>query len=79
MKAASSPLPDLIVLSPVVEAPEVSDSPPKPPRITLKNYLFIPLHIMYDKMAPDEPTNAPVTIKRLFPRVKPMPQAAHPE
>ena len=68
-----------MALSPLVVALEISESPPNPPSITLKKDRFIPLHIIYDRMAPDEPTNAPVTIKRLFPSVKPMPQAAHPE
>tara|TARA_B100001142_G_C13827981_1_gene459251 strand:+ start:291 stop:518 length:228 start_codon:yes stop_codon:yes gene_type:complete len=37
------------------------------------------LHIIYDNIAPEEPTNAPVIIKAVFSRVKPMPAAAHPE
>ena len=52
---------------------------PKPPRITLRNYLFIPLHIIYERIAPDEPTNAPVIIKAVFSKVKPIPAAAQPE
>ena len=39
----------------------------------------MPLHMMYDRMAPDDPTRAPVIISRLLDSVKPMPQAAHPE
>ena len=52
---------------------------PQPPSITLKNDLFIPLHIIYDSIAPDDPTNAPVIINALFSSVKPIPAAAHPE
>ena len=39
----------------------------------------MPLHIMYDKIAPEEPTNAPVIIKAVFSKVNPIPAAAHPE
>ena len=52
---------------------------PKPPRITLRNDLFIPLHIIYESIAPDDPTNAPVIINAVFSKVKPMPAAAQPE
>ena len=34
---------------------------------------------MYDKIAPEEPTNAPVIIKAVFSNVKPIPAAAQPE
>jgi hypothetical protein len=34
---------------------------------------------MYDKIAPDEPTNAPVIINAVFSRVNPIPAAAQPE
>tara|TARA_B100000678_G_C17735774_1_gene312560 strand:+ start:262 stop:480 length:219 start_codon:yes stop_codon:yes gene_type:complete len=34
---------------------------------------------MYDKIAPDDPTKAPVIIKALFSKVKPIPAAAQPE
>jgi hypothetical protein len=34
---------------------------------------------MYDRIAPDEPTNAPVIINAVFSKVKPIPAAAHPE
>ena len=40
---------------------------------------FIPLHMMYDRMAPDEPTSAPVMMSAMFDSVKPMPAAAQPE
>ena len=35
--------------------------------------------MMYDKIAPDEPTKAPVIIKAVFSKVKPIPAAAQPE
>ena len=34
---------------------------------------------MYDNIAPDDPTRAPVIINAVFSKVKPMPAAAHPE
>ena len=34
---------------------------------------------MYDKIAPEDPTNAPVIIKAVFSKVKPIPAAAQPE
>src|SRR6056300_289776 len=52
---------------------------PKPPRMTLRNDLFIPLHIIYENIAPDDPTNAPVIINAVFSQVKPIPAAAQPE
>ena len=54
-------------------------TPPNPPRMTLKNDRFIPLHIIYDRIAPEDPTRAPVIISAVFSKVKPMPAAAHPE
>src|SRR5215470_11136613 len=54
-------------------------SPPNPPRMTEMNDRFIPLHMMYERMAPEEPTSAPVMISAELPSVKPMPAAAHPE
>ena len=45
-KAASSALPLLTGLFSFFVAPELSSVAPKPPRITLKNERFIPLHIM---------------------------------
>ena len=43
------------------------------------NERFIALHMMYDRIAPDEPTSAPTTIKRSLPRLKPIAAAAQPE
>ncbi len=34
---------------------------------------------MYDKIAPDDPTNAPVIINAVFSNVNPIPAAAQPE
>ena len=34
---------------------------------------------MYDKIAPDDPTSAPVMMKAVFSKVNPIPAAAHPE
>jgi len=39
----------------------------------------MPLHIMYERIAPDDPTNAPVIINAVFSSVNPIPAAAHPE
>src|ERR1700758_3614827 len=54
-------------------------SAPKPPRITLKNERFIALHMMYDRIAPDEPTSEPAMISIALFSEKPMPAAAQPE
>src|SRR3954453_12521619 len=78
MNAASSALPDLPVFcSEPAPAPPVS--PPSPPRITLKNERFIALHMMYDRIAPDEPTSEPAMISIGLLSEKPMPAAAQPE
>jgi hypothetical protein len=52
---------------------------PKPPAITLMNERFIARHMMYDRIAPLEPTSAPVTISRSFESMKPVAAAAQPE
>jgi NADH-ubiquinone oxidoreductase chain 5 len=52
---------------------------PHPPKITLKKDLFIPLHIIYERIAPDDPTKAPVIISAVFSKVNPIPAAAQPE
>jgi hypothetical protein len=41
--------------------------------------LFIDLHMMYDNIAPDDPTQAPAIINTELFKVNPMPAAAHPE
>ena len=78
MNAASSALPLLTGFC--VPAPAATAvSPPKPPRITLKNERFIALHMMYDRIAPDDPTSDPAMISIGLSSEKPMPAAAHPE
>ena len=64
---------------PYDEVFDVSSVAPQPPKITLKNDLFIPLHIIYDKIAPEDPTSAPVIISAVFSKVNPIPAAAQPE
>ena len=78
MNAASSALPDLTVFvdASVAIAPS---SAPKPPRMTLKNQRFIALHMMYDRIAPDDPTSEPAMISIGLLSEKPMPAAAQPE
>ncbi|MCY1379931.1 hypothetical protein D9M69_676980 [compost metagenome] len=56
-----------------------SASAPKPPRMTLKNERFIALHMMYERIAPDEPTREPATISIELFSEKPIPAAAQPE
>src|SRR6478672_388204 len=43
------------------------------------NDRFIALHMMYDRIAPEEPTSAPVMISRLLLNMNPAAAAAHPE
>ena len=78
-KAASSAFPFLTGFCSLLWLVDDCSVAPKPPKITLKNDLFIPLHIIYERIAPDEPTNAPVIIKAVFSKVKPIPAAAQPE
>jgi hypothetical protein len=52
---------------------------PKPPRITLKYERFIARHMMYDRIAPDDPTSEPAIISMGLFNEKPMPAAAQPE
>src|SRR3546814_19125122 len=59
-KAASSALPGFhgrCSFEP--PAPAAASSPPNPPAITLMKLRFIARHMMYDRIAPDEPTSAP--------------------
>lgn len=50
-----------------------------PPNITLAKFLFIALHIIYDKIAPDDPTNAPTIVNNGLSNIKPSAHNAHPE
>ncbi len=47
--------------------------------MTARNERFIALHMMYDRIAPEDPTRAPVMISRLLLSMKPAAAAAHPE
>ena len=80
MNAASSAEPDFTgrcsVAPPAAAAPP---SLPKPPSSTLKNERFIARHMMYDRIAPDEPTSDPAMISIGLFSEKPMPAAAQPE
>ena len=40
--------------------------------------LFIALHMMYERMPPEEPMSAPVIVRRSFPSMKPSAQSAQP-
>ena len=37
------------------------------------------MHIIYERIAPEDPTSAPVIIRAVFSKVKPIPAAAQPE
>src|ERR1700755_3264543 len=76
--ATSSAEPDFTGRCSVVVATAPS-APPNPPRMTLKNERFIARHMMYDRMAPDEPTSEPAMISIGLFSEKPMPAAAQPE
>ncbi|MNP82367.1 hypothetical protein D3C76_1809790 [compost metagenome] len=52
---------------------------PKPPSSTLKKERFIALHMMYERIAPDEPTKEPAMISIELFSEKPIPAAAQPE
>jgi len=65
-----------------VTAPVVAGlllSVPNPPAMTLRKLRFIAVHMMYDRIAPLEPTSAPTTISRSLESMKPVAAAAHPE
>ena len=80
MKAASSADPDFTGrCSCAPAAPAAGASPPKPPRMTLKKERFMALHMMYDRMAPDEPTRDPAMISMALLSEKPIQAAAQPE
>ena len=77
--AASSALPLFTGRCAAPPAAALVASPPKPPRITLKNERFIALHMMKLRIAPDEPTSEPAMISIGLFSEKPMPAAAQPE
>src|SRR5271170_2035119 len=80
MNAASSAEPDFTgrcsCAPPVAAAPP---SLPNPPSSTLKNERFIARHMMYERIAPDEPTSDPAMISIGLFSEKPIPAAAEPE
>ena len=51
---------------------------PNAPNSTLVNERFIALHMMIDRMKPDEPSSAPAMISSLLSSTKPMAQADRP-
>ncbi len=51
---------------------------PKAPNSTLVNERFIALHMMIDRMKPDEPSSAPAIISSLLLSTKPMATADMP-
>ena len=60
-------------------ATAVPSAAPNPPRITLMNERFIARHMMYERIAPDDPTSEPAMISMGLLSEKPMPAAAQPE
>ena len=78
--ATSSTLSSVIV--PSVGAPATGAAPlslPNPPNTTFQIERFIARHMIVDRMAPLDPTSAPVTMSRSLPSMKPAAAAAHPE
>ena len=51
---------------------------PKAPNSTLVNERFMALHMMIERIRPDEPSRAPAAISRLFFKTKPMATADRP-
>src|SRR5260370_16329385 len=80
MNAASSEEPDFTgrcsCAPPVAAAPP---SLPNPPSSTLKNERFIARHMMYERIAPEDPTSDPAMISIGLFNEKPMPAAPQPE
>src|SRR2546429_7667633 len=77
-KAASSADPRLYGRSMAAASPPL-DTAPNPPAITEMKLRFIARHMMYDRIAPELPTSAPVMIIALLCSVTPIAAAAHPE
>ncbi len=78
-KAASSAEPERTGFWSSEPAATAPSAAPKPPRITEMNERFIALHMMYERIAPEEPTSEPATISIELLSEKPMPAAAQPE
>ena len=51
---------------------------PKAPNSTLVNERFMALHMMIERIRPDEPSRAPAAISRLFFKTNPMATADRP-
>lgn len=49
------------------------------PNMTLFNDLFIALHIMYERMAPDDPINEPTIVNMGLESMNPYAHKAQPE
>src|SRR5471030_2574200 len=79
MNAASSGEPDFTGRCSLAGPDAALGSLPKPPSSTLMNERFIALHMMYDRIAPEEPTSEPEMINIGLFSEKPIPAAAHPE
>ncbi len=77
--ATSSAEPDFTLRCACPPAAASAGAPPNPPKITLKNERFIALHMMYDRIAPEEPTKEPAIINMELLSEKPIPAAAQPE
>ncbi len=70
------------VIFPAGAAPAAGLAPasaPNPPKTTFQIERFIAWHMMNERIAPDDPTSAPVMISRSFDSMKPAADAAHPE
>ena len=76
--AASSVVDDFIFIC-LPEDLDASSGTPIAPNITFAKDLFIPLHIIFVRMRPEAPTNAPAMINPLFIRTNPVAEAATPE
>ncbi len=79
MNEASSAEPDFTGRCAAAPAAAALGVLPKPPSSTLKNERFIARHMMYDRIAPDEPTSEPAMISIGLFSEKPIPAAAQPE
>ena len=51
---------------------------PNAPKSTFVNERFIALHMITDRMSPDDPSSAPAMMSSLFSSTKPMATAARP-
>ena len=59
-------------------AAEAAATWPKAPNSTLVNERFIALHMITDRMKPDDPSSAPATISSLLSSTKPIATADNP-